>query len=79
MEFDERGIRRVTELQMLQYRTMYINGTPIITEDCNFTMDERLRLVTVALCRKDESSLDYLHGNRYSIWPSKLHRRVFRC
>ena len=75
VRFDENGIRHVTELQMLQYRTTYINDTPIITEDCNFTTDERLRLITVALCGKDGSinfSLDFLYENRNSIWPSKL-------
>ena len=65
----------MTELQLLQYRTTYVNGTPIVREDCNFTMDERLRLVTVALCKKGDpmnTSLEYLNGNRHSIWPSKM-------
>ena len=75
VHFDENGVRNVNMLQVLQYRTTYINGTPIMGEECNSSirMDLRLRLVTVALFRKDEiqSNLEFLVGNRNSIWPSK--------
>ena len=64
----------MTELQVLQYWTIFINGTPIISEDGDFTMDSRLRLVTVALFQKDgnQSNLEFPVGNRNSIWPSKI-------
>ena len=61
----------MTELQVLQYRTTYINGTSIIGEEYDYTigMDSRLRLVTAALVRKD-GILEFLEGNR-NVWPSK--------
>ena len=59
----------MTELQVLQYRTAYINVTPIVSNQ----VDQRLRLVTAALLRKDEiqSGLEFLIGDRNSVWPSK--------
>ena len=65
----------MTELQVLQYRTTYINGTPIVHEEGkkDNETDLRLRLVTVALLGKDVnlSKLEFLVGDRNSIWPSK--------
>ena len=65
----------MTELQVLQYRTTYINGTPIVHEESTKSneTDPRLRLVTVALLGKHAnlSKLEFLVGDRNSIWPSK--------
>ena len=65
----------MTELQVLQYRTMYINGTPIVCEESNQSIgiDLRLRLVTAALLGKDEtqSKMEFLVGDKNSVWPSK--------
>ena len=75
VHFDENGIRHVTELQVLQYRTTYINDTPIVYEEGNQSIgiDQRLRLVTVAFLGNDvnQSRLEFLVGDGNSIWPSK--------
>ena len=60
---------------MLQYQAAYINDTPIVYEEGNESIgiDQRLRLVTVALLEKDANKfmLEFLVSNRNSIWPSK--------
>ena len=62
---------------MLQYRSTYINGTPIVHEESNKSneteLGQRLRLVTVALLGKDgnQSKLEFLVGDPNSVWPSK--------
>lgn len=65
----------MTELQVLQYRTTYINGTPIAYKESNQStgIDVRLKLATVALLGENEtqSRLEFLLGDRNSIWPSK--------
>ena len=65
----------MTELQVLQYRTTHINDTPIVYTESNQStgIDVRLRLVTVALLGENEiqSWLEFLLGNKNSIWPSK--------
>ena len=75
VHFDENGIRRVTEMQVLQYRTTYINGTPIVYEEGkqSIRIDLRLQLMTVALLGKDanQSMLEFLVGDRNAVWPSK--------
>ena len=66
----------MTELQVLQYRATYINGTPSAYKGSNQStdIDVRLSLITVALLGGNEtqSRLDFLVGDRNSIWPSKL-------
>ena len=56
---------------MLQYRSTYINGTPIVHEERE--LGQKLRLATVALLRKDgnQSKLEFLVGDPNSVWPSK--------
>ena len=67
----------MSELQVLQYRTTYINGTPVMGKeyDSSIRLDLRLKLVTAALFRKDsnktQSSLEFLVGDRNNVWPSK--------
>jgi hypothetical protein len=60
---------------MLQYRSTYINGTPIVHGESSISSeaDMRLRLVTVALLGKDvnQSKLEFLVGDPNSVWPSK--------
>lgn len=59
---------------MLQYRSTYINDTPIIHEESNEAeLGQKLRLVTVALLGKDgnQSKLEFLVGDPNSVWPSK--------
>ena len=70
------GIRKVAELQVLQYRTTYINGTPIVQggeNKQNIGLDLKLRFVTAAFLGSDEnqSMLEFLVGDRNSVWPSK--------
>ena len=64
--FDENGIRNVAEMRVLQYRTTYIDGTPLDDDINNATLD----LVEVAYVRGNESVLVFLDDN-YSIWPSE--------
>lgn len=72
----------MTELQVLQYRTTYINGTPIAYEETNKSSGIdllRLRLVMAALLGKDvnRSMLEFPVGDRNSIWPSKKFLGIF--
>ena len=73
----------MTELQVLQYRTTYINGTPIAYKESNQStgIDERLRLATVALLggTETQSRLEFLVGDRNSTWPSKHFSIRFLC
>lgn len=72
VHFDGNGIRDITELRVLQYRTTYINGTPISGEGGLITPNgTRLKLIDVAYMSKDNRSLEFLEGDRNSIWPGK--------
>ena len=51
---------------MLQYRTTYVNGTPISHEG---NVSYRLRLIAVAYIRKDSESLEFVGKDKKSIWP----------
>lgn len=66
MHFDENGIRDVTELKVLQYRTAYMNGTPVFAEG---SMKDSLTLIEVAYLR-DEDNLIIFEGDKQRIWPS---------
>ena len=61
----------MNELRLLQYRTAYINGTPITGDsDHNVTtMDKRLTLVNIAVVRN--RSVTFLTGDKNDIWPSE--------
>ena len=77
VRFDERREREATELRVLQYRTDYINGTPIrdinASVSLNATLDQKLVLVDVAYVNESESALDFPDNyTRDDIWPSKL-------
>ena len=62
---------------MLQYRSTYINGTPIVHKESNKSneaeLGQGLRLVTVALLGNhgNQSKLEFLVGDPNSVWPSK--------
>ena len=66
VHFDENGIRNVTKLQVLQYRTTYVNGTPISHEG---DLSYRLRLIAVAYIREDSESLEFVGKDKNGIWP----------
>ena len=56
---------------MLQYRTTYVNGTPIeFNASSNATLDQQLRMVEVAYVGGDGADLEFVEAN-YSIWPSE--------
>ena len=60
---------------MLQYRTTYVNGTPIDVSDDNTssaaTLDQQLRMVEVAQVGGDGTDLEFLEAN-FSIWLSEV-------
>lgn len=71
-------MREAIELRVLQYRTDYINGTPIheLNDGVSFnatSLDQKLGLVEVAYVIGNNSDLEF-PGNysRNDIWPSKL-------
>ena len=63
VHFDENGIREATELNVLQYRRMLVNGTPILSEELS-----NLMLVKMAYVRGDEN-LQFVEGSKEDIWP----------
>ena len=67
MHFDGKGIRDVNEMKVLQYRTMYLNGTPITYDS---KVDITLRAMEVAHL-DDEDVLRFLVADKQRIWPSK--------
>ena len=78
IHFDENGIRHVNahELRVLQYRTTYMNGTPIASErGQNTSLSNRLKLVEVA--HLDNGSLKFPVGNKNSVWPGTLLTKQF--
>ena len=55
---------------MLQYRTDYVNKTPILGDG---TMPTTLMLIDVAyLGKNDNDSLVFFDGDKHGIWPSML-------
>ena len=68
----------MTELQVLQYRSTYINATPSpykgIRSNQSTDIDVRLSLTSVALLGGNETQprLEFFVGDRNSIWPSNL-------
>ena len=53
---------------MLQYRTDYVNKTPITGDG---RMQNTLMLLNVAyLGKNDNGSLVFFDGDKYEIWPS---------
>lgn len=63
VHFNKNGIREVTELNVLQYRRTYINGTPILGGG-----QSNLMLVKVAYVGGDEN-LQFVEGSNGDIWP----------
>ena len=78
VQFDENGVREATELRVLQYRTDYINGTPIheLNDGVSFnatSLERKLRLVEVAYVIGNKSALEFPSNySKNDIWPSKL-------
>ena len=55
---------------MLQYRTDYVNKTPVLRDG---TMPTTLMLIDVAyLGKNDNDSLVFFDGDEHGIWPSML-------
>lgn len=77
VHFDENGIRHVSRLRVLQYRTTYINGTSLLGDAMDgeklsgLTLDNKLRLVDVAYIEDNGTNLTFLVGSRSTIWPSQ--------
>lgn len=66
----------MTDMRVLQYRTTYINGTPILNQtfsSCNIsTLDQTLKLIDVAFVRDNDSELKFPeHYTRDDIWSGK--------
>lgn len=68
IHFDKNGIRNVTELRLLQYRTTFVNSTPIMSYS-DHSKPKQLRLVDIAVVRN--KSIEFLTGDKKDIWPSK--------
>ena len=68
----------VSELQVLQYRTTYTNGTSIpdyssITNTASY--GSRLTQVSIAVVIENSetgNTLKFITGDKYSIWPGML-------
>ena len=60
VHFDENGIRDMTELRVLQYRTSNIKKE---------NLSDRLKLVEVAYVNEDCKGLNFKEGDRNKIWP----------
>ena len=56
----------MTELQVLQYRAAYINGTPTHPDG---SLSQRLKMIDVAYIRKENESLEFVVGFKDDIWP----------
>jgi hypothetical protein len=72
VHFDNNGVRVMTELRMLQYRTTFINGTAILgdlTSSTAATLDQKLRLIDIAYIEENETSLNFLDGSKNDVWP----------
>ena len=70
MIFDSSGIRNITKLAVLQYRTTYINGTPIIADKQSINASSiKLGLINVAFIQEISENLKFVEGNNYSVWP----------
>ena len=68
VHFDANGIRDVTELRVLQYRTDYVNKTPIFGDG---RTQNALMLIDVAYVgENDNDSLVFFDGDKQRIWPS---------
>ena len=61
----------MTELRVLQYRTNYINGTPVFNERSS---RGRLSLVDVAVVKENNETLKFIVGDKYSIWPGSYNK-----
>ena len=68
VHFDANGIRDDTELRVLQYRTDYVNKSPIFRDG---RMQNTLMLINVAyIVDNDNDSLVFFDGDKQRIWPS---------
>ena len=80
VQFDENGVREATELRVLQYRTDYINGTPMHESNngvsfnaTSDSLERKLGLVEVAYVIGNNSDLEFPDNySKNDIWPSKL-------
>ena len=70
VHFNQNGIRDITELQVLQYRTTVINGSYI--HDGEGGLSNRLRLVPVAYLRENSERLEFVEEGKNSLWPGAL-------
>lgn len=62
----------MSELRVLQYRQTFVNGTPIQQENgVGKTAGNQLTLINVAIV-KENGEIQFVSGDRYSIWPGKL-------
>ena len=68
VHFDENGIREVSKLYVLQYRTSYVNGTQIHDIDKG-GLTYRTSLIPVAYVCRDSKNLEFVEENKNSIWP----------
>ena len=73
VHFDENGIRVMTELRVLQYRTTFINGTALLGDlaSSTATLDQHLRLIDIAYIEENETSLKFLDGSKNDVWLGK--------
>ena len=77
VHFDANGIRDVVELRVLQYRTDYVNKTPILGDG---RMQSVLMLIDVAyLGKNDNDSLVFFDGDKHGIWPSMYNACILKC
>lgn len=63
-----------SELRILQYRTTYINGTSILDYQITHSasLRRRLSLLNIAVVKDNSEtgdSLNFIAGDKYSIWP----------
>lgn len=70
VHFDQHGIRVMTELRVLQYRTTFINGTAILEDldPSSASLDQMLRLVDIAYIEENETNLQFLDGSKNDVW-----------
>ena len=79
MSFDNKGDRLVEMLTVLQHRTKYLNGTPIIIGGETDESRVKLSLINVAfLNQKYNDTLEFTVGDKYTIWPG-IYTHLSHC
>ena len=75
VHFDANGIRDVVELRVLQYRTDYVNKTPILVDG---RMKNALMLIDVAYLQTNyNDTLVFFDGDKHGIWPGMYDACIF--